>query len=100
MMQQLTGQMDKTKDERARDARDKAAKESREAAVAEDEKYLAELRLMCKTKTAEFNDHQALRQGEQEAVGKAIEILSGDSVSGAADKHLPGLVQKSFVQLR
>ena len=37
-----------------------------EQALAEDEKYLAELREMCKTKTAEFESRQALRQAQSE----------------------------------
>jgi len=34
------------------------------------------------------------------AIEKAIEIMSSGSVSGAADKHLPGFVQTSLMQLR
>jgi len=73
-----------------------------EATLAEDEKYLAELREMCRTKTAEFESRQELRQGELDAIGKAVEILGGGAVSGAADKHLPALIQKStsFAQVR
>ena len=37
---------------------------------------------------------------EIEAIEKAVEIISSGSVSGAADKHLPALVQTSFAQLR
>jgi chromosome segregation ATPase len=61
-----------------------------------DEKYLAETTAMCEQKASEFESRQALRDEEQVALGKAIEIMSGGSVSGAADKHLPALVQKSF----
>merc|ERR1719375_1631458 len=61
-----------------------------------DEKYLAETTAMCEQKASEFASRQALRDEEQVALGKAIEIMSGGSVSGAADKHLPALVQKSF----
>merc|ERR1719331_3653673 len=61
-----------------------------------DEKYLAETTAMCEQKASEFEDRQALRDEEQVALGKAIEIMGGGSVSGAADKHLPALVQKSF----
>ena len=79
----------------------KGEKADTEATLAEDEKYLAELRQMCKTKTEEFESRQGLRQGELDAIGKAVEILSGGSVAGAADKHLPGLMQKgtSFAQV-
>merc|ERR1719183_1954008 len=112
-MADLTNRLQRTKDERARDAAEKAAKEQAladaqgekadtEATLAEDEKYLAELRQMCKTKTEEFEQRQELRQGELDAIAKATEVLSGGAVSGAADKHLPGLLQKgtSFVQSR
>merc|ERR1719473_1323168 len=113
MMQDLTNRLDRTKDERAKDIALKAKKEQQladaqgdkadtEAAKAEDEKYLQELRDMCHTKTQEYNARQELRAGEQEAIGKAVEILGGGAVSGAADKHLPGLLQtgSSFAQLR
>merc|ERR1719502_707843 len=111
LMQDLTNRLDKTKDERAKDIAEKAKKTQQladaqgekadtEAALAEDEKYLAELKAMCAQKTQEYEARQELRQGEQDAIGKAVEILSGGAVSGAADKHLPGLVQTSFAQLR
>merc|ERR1719159_1023291 len=97
LMQDLVNRLDRTNDERARDAAEKAAKEQAladaqgeqaladaqgekadtEATLAEDEKYLAELRQMCKTKTAEFEARQELRQGEQDAIAKAVEILGG-----------------------
>lgn len=34
------------------------------------------------------------------AISTALEILSGEAVSGKADKHLPQFVQTSFAQLR
>merc|ERR1719326_825576 len=113
LMQDLQNRLDRTKDERERDIAEKAKKEQAladakgekadtEATLAEDEKYLAELREMCRTKTAEFESRQELRQGELDAIGKAVEILGGGAVSGAADKHLPALIQKStsFAQYR
>merc|ERR1719456_140483 len=112
LMADLTNRLDRTKSERAKDIAEKAKKEQQladaqgekadtEAALAEDEKYLKELKQMCHTKTQEYESRQELRAGEQEAIGKAVEILSGDAVSGAAAKHLPALVQKSsFAQLR
>merc|ERR1719482_2361201 len=111
LMQDLENRLQNTKDQRQRDIVEKAQKEQAladakgekadtEATLAEDEKYLAELRQMCKTKTAEFEARQELRQGEQDAIAKAVEILGGGAVSGAADKHLPGLMQTSLAQLR
>merc|ERR1719473_1023457 len=68
----------------------------------EDVVYLNDLTAECDQKGKSFDEKQALRAEEIEAIGKAIEILSGDAVSGAADKHLPGFVQEavSLVQLR
>jgi len=68
-----------------------------------DKKYLSELTSSCQMKASDFESRQQLRAEEIEAIQKAVEILSSDTVSGAADKHLPSLVQKvhaSLVQLR
>jgi len=72
------------------------------AALNEDEKYLSDLTATCEQKAADFAKRQELRQGELDAINKAIEIMSSDAVSGSGDKHLPGLVQKStsLAQLR
>merc|ERR1719375_1037767 len=88
LMQDLENRLQNTKDQRERDIVEKAEKEQQlaaaqgekantEATLAEDEKYLAELRQMCKTKTAEFEQRQELRQGELDAIAKAAEIMSG-----------------------
>merc|ERR1719213_1534401 len=66
----------------------------------EDEKYLADLTATCEQKASDFESRQQLRAEEIEAIEKAIEIVSSGAVSGNADKHLPGLVQTSFAQLR
>jgi len=54
---------------------------------------LDDLVATCETKAQDFVSRQNLRSEEVEAVTKAIEIISGGAVSGAADKHLPKLVQ-------
>jgi len=59
----------------------------------EDEKYLADLTATCQTKASDFESRQQLRAEEIEALEKCITILSGDTVSGAAEKHLPALLQ-------
>jgi hypothetical protein len=64
-----------------------------ERAKADDEKYLATLTSECEMAASDFESRQQLRTEELGAIGKAIEILSGGSVSGAADKHLPSLLQ-------
>merc|ERR1719271_1254741 len=43
---------------------------------AADEKYLADLTAQCELKAGEFEQRQALRDGEQQALAKAIEIIS------------------------
>merc|ERR1719261_1558616 len=60
---------------------------------AEDEKYLAELLAQCESKSSDFESRAKLRQEELDALQEAIDIIASKSVSGAADKHLPGLVQ-------
>jgi len=66
-----------------------------------DQKYLDDLTATCEQKAADFESRQQLRAEEIEAVEKAIEIISSGAVSGNADKHLPGLLQKSsLAQLR
>merc|ERR1719428_94369 len=55
---------------------------------------------------SDFSDRQGLRADEIQALEKAVEILSSGAVSGAAEKHLPTLLQTksqrgtSFAQLR
>jgi len=68
----------------------------------DDSKYLADLTATCEQKSAAFAERQQLRADEIAAVEKAIEILSSGAVSGASEKHLPQLVQKSsaLAQLR
>jgi len=68
----------------------------------DDAAYLSDLVGTCEQKGTDFLSRQELRAEEIEAVNKAIEIISSGAVSGAADEHLPGLVQthSSFAQLR
>jgi len=72
------------------------------ATKSDDEKYLSDLTATCTQKTSDFEQRQQLRGEEIAAIEKAIEIISSGSVAGAADKHLPGLVQTktALMQLR
>ena len=72
------------------------------ASKAEDEKYLADLVAQCEQKSNDFASRQQLRAEELEAIQKAIEIMSSDSVAGSGAKHLPTFMQKktSLAQLR
>merc|ERR1719375_1209377 len=66
----------------------------------EDEKYLAELLAQCESKSNDFESRQKLRSEELDALQEAIDIIASKSVSGAADKHLPALVQSRSFALR
>jgi chromosome segregation ATPase len=65
----------------------------------EDQKYLDDTVSGCEQKSSDFEARQKLRAGELEAIKKAIEIISGQAVSGSADKHLPALMQRASAQL-
>lgn len=76
------------------------AKRTRE----EDQKFLDDLNAECELKTTDFQKRQVMRQGEIEAIEKAIEIMSSPDVAGGT-QHT-SLTQKStrkanaFSQLR
>jgi hypothetical protein len=62
----------------------------------EDTKYTADLRATCETKAGDFEAHQEMRAAEITAIEKAMEIISGDSVAGAGERHLSSaLVQRA-----
>jgi hypothetical protein len=62
-------------------------------AKSDDETYLSTLKAECAMAAEDFENRQQLRTEELEAIDKATEILKSGSVTGMADKHLPGLVQ-------
>merc|ERR1719160_2343891 len=62
--------------------------ESTSATLKTDEKYFADLNVQCQTKSEEFD-----------AIAKAIEVMSGDTVSGAAETHLRTFVQSRSLAL-
>lgn len=111
LVQTLNDQIENASSNSKDRARDKAQREE-DAAIAEkdknqttevrdeDQKYLNDLTIECKQKTVDFDNRQKLRGEELDAIEQATKILSGDSVSGAAEKHLPQLVQTSFLQMR
>merc|ERR1719486_805227 len=107
MMQDLTDQVERAEKQKERKSQRKAQRAEDAAAAKgelkdttaardEDQKYLDDLVAGCEQKSADFESRQKLRGEELEAIDKAIEIISSGAVSGAADKHLPGLVQTSF----
>jgi len=78
-------------------AQEKAADEADLAetkdVLAADSKYKKDLEMDWAKQDADYTSRQTLRGEELEAINKAIEIIGGGSVSGSADKHLPGLLQ-------
>merc|ERR1719247_282159 len=112
LMQDLNAQITQDTKNRDKKAASKAeklqAKAIAEGDLAEttasrdaDSKYLKDVTATCQEKADAFASRQKLRAEEIVAIEKAIEIISDASVSGAADKHLPALMQKSsFAQLR
>jgi len=59
-----------------------------------DQAYLDNLVATCEQKASDFESRQQLRAEEIEAINKAIEIISSDSVRGNAETYLPKLVQE------
>merc|ERR1719261_361142 len=114
IMQELTDNIENAEAEIARRSKVKAEREQDKADAEkdlaqttadrdEDQKYLDDLTALCTQKRADFAKRQELRQGELDAIDKAIEIISSSAVAGAAEKHLPQLLQSgavSFAQLR
>jgi len=110
LVQDLTaeiGDATKDRDEKAAiRAKKLEAKAAAEAELAEtiltrdaDQKYLDDLTATCAKKATDFESRQQLRAEEIEAIEKAIEIISGEAVTGNAEKHLPTLVQTSAASL-
>jgi hypothetical protein len=104
LMQTLQDTGEKLKRQRSRKAERKTQREEDAASAKgelkdttasrdEDQKYLDDAVAGCEQKSADYEQRQKLRAEELEAINKAIEIISGEAVSGAADKHLPALVQ-------
>jgi hypothetical protein len=60
-----------------------------------DKTYLEDTIASCKVKSEDYESRQKLRSEEKASLDKAIEILSGSAVAGAASKHFPELSQTS-----
>jgi len=112
LIQDLTAQIETATEDREAKAQQKASKLQKAAEdkgeLADttatrdsDQVYLDDLVAECSQKSSDFESRQQLRTDELAAIDKAIEILSSGAVSGAADKHLPALLQKdvSFLQI-
>jgi cell division septum initiation protein DivIVA len=114
LIQDLTAQIDQATQDREEKAETKAKKlqakadaegDLRDTTTTKeaDEKYLSDLVATCEQKASDFESRQQLRAEEIEAINKAIEIISSESVSGNADTYLPKLVQTpntALAQLR
>jgi len=62
-------------------------------AMAEDEKFKANLASSCKTKSAEQDERSKLRAQEVEAISETIEMLNGDDALELFKKTLPSFLQ-------
>jgi hypothetical protein len=105
LMQDLKAQIDQATTERGEKAEIKAKKLQAKAddegslqdttsTMEADQKYLDDLTATCESKASDYEQRQHMRGDEIEAIGKAIEILSSEKVSGSAEKYLPSaLVQ-------
>jgi len=110
IMQELTDNIENAEAEIARRSKVKAEREQDKADAEkdlaqttadrdEDQKYLDDLTALCTQKRADFAKRQELRQGELDAIDKAIEIISSAAVAGSAETHLPTLLQSGQVSL-
>merc|ERR1719261_1753794 len=116
MVKDLTNQIEMATDERDQKTAHKAKREQDKAdaegslsdtkdLLAADEKFLKDMETEHRQKTSDFGIRQGVRTGEIEAIEKAMEIMTSDSVSGSGAKHLPAMIQKktkklALVQLR
>jgi len=69
------------------------SKAAAEASLASDKQTLSDLEIECHQKKLSFDEKQQLGSDEIAALGEAIEILSGDSVEGASQRHGLSLLQ-------
>jgi len=82
-------------------ALNKKQKRSTEGVKTEDEGTLKDVEAQCSEKKASYDDKQQLRADEIEAIGKAIEIMSGDDVGSFIESAAAaGQRMNSFAQLR
>jgi len=114
LKQDLTSQIDEATEDRNEKAERKAKKlQAKADAMGDltdttstekvDSVYLSDLVATCEEKATNFQARQELRSQEINAIEKATEIISSKAVSGAAEKHLPALVEirvPSLAQLR
>merc|ERR1711904_654906 len=95
--------LEKAKADKTKALKDKAAAEGEMADTItvrdEDQKFLDDTTATCAQKAKDFEARQQLRAEELEAIETAIEIISSNAVSGAAGKHLPGLIQQKVASL-
>jgi len=96
--QELTDQIESATREREEKTQVKAKAEQTKAECEGDladtkhmldteQKSFDHLSTECATKSKDFENRQTLRGGEISALEKALEILGGDKVKGASDKH-------------
>eukprot|EP00408_Alexandrium_pacificum_P058861 CAMPEP_0171168296 /NCGR_PEP_ID=MMETSP0790-20130122/7638_1 /TAXON_ID=2925 /ORGANISM="Alexandrium catenella, Strain OF101" /LENGTH=707 /DNA_ID=CAMNT_0011633133 /DNA_START=59 /DNA_END=2182 /DNA_ORIENTATION=- len=70
-----------------------------EAALIEDQKFIAELQKSCSSKTAEWEERQKTRADELVALAETIKVLNEDDALELFKKTLPSAASASFVQV-
>lgn len=116
-VQDLTNQVEAATQERHAKAATKAKTEQQKAesagdsqgaadTVREDRSFLNDLQAECDQRARDFESSQEMREGEINAIQKAIEIMSGDAIMGGV-RHLQSTAaftqksqQTSFIQVR
>lgn len=78
--------------ERATSAEKSGEKKKTEDDKAADTKFLSDTTTECKLKAEAFAARNKLRREELDSIDQAVEILSSDKVSGAADRNLPAMM--------
>merc|ERR1719456_1269921 len=69
-----------------------------QAALLEDQKFLADMDKNCATKTKEYEANMKLRGEEQVALADTIKVLNDDDALELFKKTLPSASSSSFVQ--
>merc|ERR1719163_192367 len=88
----VKGMGEKMEDKREEVEKEEMNKKHAFDMLAEDQKFLSDLTQDCEQTTRDFEKRQGVRQGEIEAINKAIEIMSSSDINSGT-QHLPSLVQ-------
>lgn len=80
-------------------SRSKGAKRETEDMKKSDQSFATDLINTCEQKRKDYTSRQQLRDEEIAAIGKALEIIASEAVSGNARKHLPSMLDVHLTSL-